>query len=267
MNYAIVTENDSSQWKDKTGELYHFPSRYVRLLESGTQVVYYKGRMKDNSFVNKRLSPEPHYFGIARIGRVFPDTKSTKQDYYADIVDFIPFSKEVLAKQEGAYVEAIPDSRVSNYWRDGVRAIDQATFDRIVELSDINIGQISNLNDAYQSSEQGYESSAQQGLEGSKKQRYTSYYERNPKLRHQALSIHGYTCMACNFNFEKAYGEKGKGYIHVHHIKPISDAGEGLVNPATDMIVLCANCHSIVHRDRNNTLSLEELKRLLKSNI
>ncbi len=24
--------------------------------------------------------------------------------------------------------------------------------------------------------------------------------------------------MACGFNFEKKYGERGKGFIHVHHI-------------------------------------------------
>jgi len=71
--------------------------------------------------------------------------------------------------------------------------------------------------------------------------------------------------MACNFNFEKTYGEIGKGYIHVHHIKPISESGETIVNPATDLVVLCANCHSIIHRQRSKTLTLVELKAQINS--
>ncbi len=72
--------------------------------------------------------------------------------------------------------------------------------------------------------------------------------------------------MGCGFNFEKAYGEWGAGFIHVHHTKPLSNGeGERVVNPLTDMIVLCPNCHSMIHRRRNKTLSLDELLQLLKT--
>ncbi|MGJ1536504.1 HNH endonuclease [Sphingobacterium multivorum] len=72
--------------------------------------------------------------------------------------------------------------------------------------------------------------------------------------------------MGCGFNFEKAYGEWGAGIIHVHHTKPLSNGeGERVVNPLTDMIVLCPNCHSMIHRRRNKTLSLDELLQLLKT--
>lgn len=39
------------------------------------------------------------------------------------------------------------------------------------------------------------------GIEGNKKQRYTTYYERLPENRRQAIKIHGVTCQACDFNF------------------------------------------------------------------
>jgi predicted HNH restriction endonuclease len=88
--------------------------------------------------------------------------------------------------------------------------------------------------------------------------------ERDPKLREDALSIHGLDCMACGFNFERAYGPWGKGFIEVHHVVPLAEAGRSETNPATDLIVLCANCHRMVHRKRGVCLSLDELRAQIK---
>lgn len=72
--------------------------------------------------------------------------------------------------------------------------------------------------------------------------------------------------MACGFNFEQAYGDRGKDYIEVHHIRPLASNNEEVeVNPETDMIVVCANCHRIIHRKKNDILSLEALKKLLEA--
>ena len=69
----------------------------------------------------------------------------------------------------------------------------------------------------------------------------------------------------CGFDFEQAYGEHAKGFIHVHHVVPISDfGGEKAVNPETDLVTLCANCHAVVHRKRDKTLSVDELKGMLR---
>jgi len=79
----------------------------------------------------------------------------------------------------------------------------------------------------------------------------------------QAIEIHGTTCFACDFNFEEKYGDAGKGFIHIHHKNPLFDGEERIVDPEIDLAPLCANCHAIVHRKRNETLSIEELKRIL----
>ena len=101
--------------------------------------------------------------------------------------------------------------------------------------------------------------------EGQKKQVYTTVYERKPQLRKKAIEIHGTTCMACGFNFEKVYGERGKNYIEVHHVKPLSDKNdESNVDPSTDLVVVCANCHRMIHRKRNEILALDELKSLIQ---
>lgn len=85
--------------------------------------------------------------------------------------------------------------------------------------------------------------------EGTKTQVLSNRYERNPVNRELCLAANGFTCQICGFDFEKYYGEIGKEFIHVHHIEKVSDHG-GIyyLNPVTDMIPVCPNCHAMLHR-------------------
>ena len=88
-------------------------------------------------------------------------------------------------------------------------------------------------------------------------------YERSAVNRAACMAMHGSACKACGFEFGEMYGQIGSGYVEVHHLVPVSEmGGEYSVNPATDLVPLCANCHAIVHR-RNPPLSLGELKSLI----
>ena len=62
---------------------------------------------------------------------------------------------------------------------------------------------------------------------------------------------HGYTCKVCKFNFKEVYGDLGDNYIEAHHLLPYSDLAEGRLrklNIRKDFVVLCANCHRMIHR-------------------
>lgn len=89
--------------------------------------------------------------------------------------------------------------------------------------------------------------------------------ERNPKLRNEAIKIHGTTCKVCGFDFEIEYGEWGKGFIEVHHLLALglSKKTKRKVNPKIDLTVLCSNCHRMIHRKNEITLSILELKKKL----
>lgn len=264
--YTIITENDESMWEDETGVLYHFPKRYKKLLEPGTELIYYKGKLKNKAFREERLSDEPHYFAKARIGKVYPDTKSTKDDWFATIVDFSQFSRPVLAKNNNGFFEVIPESQLSNYWRNGVRQIDKVTYDKILQQLSPN-----EFNRPRVKPEQGPElNDISNGLEsyadGEAKTRFVTVYERNPQLRKQAIAIHGCSCKACGFNFGEFYGEYAEGYIHIHHVQPVSELdAPKTIDPEKDLVPLCANCHSIVHRRKGETLSLAQLNGTIKA--
>ena len=121
----------------------------------------------------------------------------------------------------------------------------------------------------YADNETGDDALTSTEFEGGKKLVYSTKYERNKTLRDKAIKIHGYTCIGCGFNFKENYGLWGEGYIHVHHLKPIStndqDARQ-LVDAKTDLVVVCANCHSMIHRRKDKLLSIEELKTMVATN-
>lgn len=102
-------------------------------------------------------------------------------------------------------------------------------------------------------------------LEGNKIEAVTSRYERNPHARQLCLSKHGYDCAVCGFNFEKTFGSLGKDYIHVHHVNPLYEIDKvHELNPFTDLIPICPNCHSMIHSKRP-AMKIDELKRLINN--
>ncbi len=103
--------------------------------------------------------------------------------------------------------------------------------------------------------------------EGKRTVYYTTKYERSSKNREAAIRIHGTKCMICGFDFGQKYGELGKGYIEVHHIKPLATLEqEVVINPETDLICVCANCHRMLHRFKNYIVTVEELKYIVDDN-
>lgn len=90
-------------------------------------------------------------------------------------------------------------------------------------------------------------------------------YERNPLARKACLAYYGYACVVCGFNFEEQFGAFAEGFIHVHHLVPLSEVGVTYeVDPIKDLRPVCPNCHAAIHLG-GVTRSIEELRRLMKA--
>lgn len=77
-------------------------------------------------------------------------------------------------------------------------------------------------------------------VEGNVKYYYGKWYERDLVNREKAIAIHGTKCCICGFDFEKFYGERGKGYIEIHHRTPLSTLDEEIIiNPEADLVPVC----------------------------
>lgn len=96
--------------------------------------------------------------------------------------------------------------------------------------------------------------------EGKSKDITQTRYERNPQARRMCIMHHGCSCKICGFNFESNFGDYGKGFIHVHHIEPISERGDEYeIDPKRDLIPVCPNCHAMIHL-RRPAYTIDEIK-------
>ena len=99
--------------------------------------------------------------------------------------------------------------------------------------------------------------------EGGKKQVYVNRYERDPAARKKCLGHHSFACKVCDFDFAKTFGAIGHEFIHVHHLKQLSELDEAYVpDPINDLVPVCPNCHAMLHK-RRPPYSINELKKIL----
>lgn len=105
--------------------------------------------------------------------------------------------------------------------------------------------------------------SLEPAIEGARRLVYVNSYERSRSAREACKRIHKPICAACGFDFGIAYGSGFIGYIHVHHLVRLADIGEEYqVDPRTDMIPVCPNCHAVIH-SQDPPLSIDSVRKLL----
>jgi 5-methylcytosine-specific restriction protein A len=89
-------------------------------------------------------------------------------------------------------------------------------------------------------------------------------YERDAEARRACIAHRGTSCAACGFSFEVTYGEVGADFIHVHHVVPASQVGGAYqLDPLTDLVPLCANCHAMAHHGVSSPRSEAELRQMI----
>lgn len=92
--------------------------------------------------------------------------------------------------------------------------------------------------------------------------------ERNRKLvvtkKARAMRDGGrLTCEGCDFDLAETYGERGEGFMEVHHTRPVHEIRPDHVTRLTDLALVCANCHRMIHA-RRPWLTIEELRALVR---
>lgn len=113
--------------------------------------------------------------------------------------------------------------------------------------------------------EAGYE--VAEAPEGKVLTRTHQFRERNPKIVEAKKSkvfeeTGSLLCEACQFDFDRTYGKRGKGFIECHHMLPISQLDPGHKTKLDDLALVCSNCHRMIHR-KAPWLSITQLKDLV----
>lgn len=99
--------------------------------------------------------------------------------------------------------------------------------------------------------------------EGATRRVSVNAYERSRAAVLECKARRGTACVVCGFDFGAVYGVEFAGFIHVHHLKPLSEVGrEYEVDPVNDLCPVCPNCHAVIHHG-GRVRSVEEVRQLL----
>lgn len=71
-------------------------------------------------------------------------------------------------------------------------------------------------------------------------------------------------CEVCSFDFEEVYGEHGRGFVECHHLTPLAELRAGQKTRLSDLAIVCANCHRMIHRGPE-LLTPEDLGQMMAS--
>lgn len=106
-------------------------------------------------------------------------------------------------------------------------------------------------------------------MEGKHISREQVVIQRNQDVRKKCIEYFGCKCAACGLVMSDKYGEIGEGFIEVHHLNPIHLYDDAhIVNYRTDLIPLCPNCHSMIHKlyDPGDLDKLQQIIQEVKMN-
>lgn len=83
------------------------------------------------------------------------------------------------------------------------------------------------------------------------------------KNRSQVMNSTGrLACEVGGFDFAETYGSLGEGFAECHQTKPLATLEPGEKTRLSDLAIVCANCHRMLHRD--GLSALVGLKRVIR---
>jgi 5-methylcytosine-specific restriction enzyme A len=99
--------------------------------------------------------------------------------------------------------------------------------------------------------------------------RWHTLRERNKTLvkkkKDQVLAKSGrLACDIFEFDFLECYGELGRGFAECHHKIALAEAVFDTTTRLSDLAIVCANCHRMLHR-ANPLMAIDELQRHLSN--
>jgi hypothetical protein len=68
-------------------------------------------------------------------------------------------------------------------------------------------------------------------------------------------------CEVCQFDFSARYPVAlGEGFIEVHHLSPLASQDQPRRTTFSDLLLVCSNCHRMIHRSRDVDANLAMLR-------
>lgn len=101
-------------------------------------------------------------------------------------------------------------------------------------------------------------------LEGVRTEVVTYKQGRSRALRDRALARSNGICKVCRVNYSALLDGRGVRVLQVHHRKQLAATDRPQLTKLSDLAVVCANCHLLIHMDSKKALSVEKLRAMMR---
>lgn len=234
---VVLDAKRGSAYDDEVALHYHFPSRYLRILEAavGDWVVFRRPRDGGEGIA---------YFAVARVTDILPDEESAGF-YYAMIADYLPFPSPVPWKPGGNYAEQrlreIRDvSQVGIYLRGrSVRRLEDADFNAVV---DIGLREIYDSEGARRWWPAGMSPAAGATMPRRREERLVNRAVRDASFRKVVCEAYEDRCAVTRLRIVNG---GGRSEVQAAHIQPVEDNGPDIVQNG---LALSATAHWLFDR-------------------
>ena len=89
--------------------------------------------------------------------------------------------------------------------------------------------------------------------------------KRDRRLCDRALDNSRGVCSCCETDYSKILNGEGVRVLQVHHKKQFGYRDKPRLTKVSDLAVICANCHRLIHANLKQALPVEALRRRLKA--
>jgi 5-methylcytosine-specific restriction protein A len=103
----------------------------------------------------------------------------------------------------------------------------------------------------------------ERAMEGATTEARSKY--RNPQLRQAALQLANGACAACGIRDSEIHPQLGRHALVVHHKKQLKDSDQPRETKISDLAVVCANCHMMIHQDPAKALTIAQMRKRVVS--
>jgi len=151
-----------------------------------------------------------------------------------------------------------------------VKRIDKRTFYAIKKCLDLGgAKRITSIISSEDSSQGGHETARriedQATIEGARYRSEVEFCSRNHRLIETKKAESDYRCEICGMSFENLYGDIGKEVIIAHHKIPIGTRRRATATSLSDIALVCANCHLMIHKKEPPYRSIEIKNKIRKA--
>jgi hypothetical protein len=103
-------------------------------------------------------------------------------------------------------------------------------------------------------------------IEGTKTEVLRLTTKRSRRLRDLAFRAANNICSVCDRDFSTVLDGRGVRVLQVHHRKQLAARDAPSLTKVSDLVVVCANCHLLIHLDPKKALSVRTLRNMLRAN-